>query len=227
MCINSTLVIWCLRGNALDLSQQAFYLVQDVIQTRDIRIKWSLGHIGIEGNEEADALAGSAADPLSPKQIDDPIALQPTVCGIQSLARGIKKIAIALQQATIKPKLSGRYRKQALPYEVKPLKELDLPRSTLYRLLVIRTGHRDFDQYYTKFKHDDVVLDCSYSKKKTLDHLVYCRRTFRFLWNWPFKPKRPPRNQSEGQDYLSRLQASLKDFKKFLRITGFYSGICT
>ena len=53
------------------------------------------------------------------------------------------------------------------------------------------------------------------------------RRTFRFLRDWPFKPKRPPRNQLEGWDYLSRLQASPKDFEKFLRITGFYSGICT
>ena len=81
------------------------------MQTRDIRIKWSPGHMGIEGNEEADALAGSAADPLSPKWIDDPIALQPTVCGIQSLARGIKKMAMASWWATVEPKLSGRYRK--------------------------------------------------------------------------------------------------------------------
>jgi ribonuclease HI len=45
------------------------------MQTRDIRIKWSLGHIDIEGNEEADALADITADPASPKWIDDPIAL--------------------------------------------------------------------------------------------------------------------------------------------------------
>ena len=51
--------------------------------------------MGIEGNEAADALAGSAADPLSLKWIDDPIALQPTVCGIQSLARDFKKTATA------------------------------------------------------------------------------------------------------------------------------------
>ena len=75
MCIDSTLVIWCLRGNASDSSQWAFYLCQDVMQTRDIRIKWSLGHIGTEGNEEADTLASTAADPLFPRWIDDPIAL--------------------------------------------------------------------------------------------------------------------------------------------------------
>ena len=90
-------------------------------------------------------------------------------------------MVIATWWATVEPKLSGRYRKWALPYEVKPLKELDLPRSTLHRLLAIRTGHGDFDWYHTKFKHDDVVLNCSCGKKKTLDHLVHCRRTFRFL----------------------------------------------
>jgi ribonuclease HI len=227
MCIDSTSVIWCLRGNASDSSQWAFHLCQDAMQTRDIRIKWSPGHMGIEGNEEADALAGRAANPLHPEWINDPIALQPTVCGIRSLARGIEKMAMASWWATVEPKLSGRYRKWALPYEVKPLKELDLPRSTLHRLLATRTGHGDFDWYHTKFKHKDVVLDCSCGMKKTPDHLVHCRRTFRFLWNWPFKPRRPPRNQLEGWDYLRRLQASPKDFEKFVQITGFYSRICT
>jgi ribonuclease HI len=75
MCIDSTSVIWCLRGNASDSSQWAFHLCQDAMQTRDIRIKWSPGHMDIEGNEEADALADIAADPASPKWIDDPIAL--------------------------------------------------------------------------------------------------------------------------------------------------------
>ena len=124
------------------------------------------------------------------------------------------------------PKLSGRYRKWALPYEVKPLKELDLPRATLYRLLALRTRHGDFDWYHAKFKHKDAVLECSYGIKKTPDHLVHCHKTFRYLGNWPFKPKRPPCNQLEGWDYLSRLQASPEDFEKFLQITGFYSRIC-
>jgi ribonuclease HI len=226
LCIDSTSVIWCLRGNASESSQWAFHLCQDAMQTRDIRIKWSPGHMGIEGNEEADTLAGSAADPFSPKWIDDPIALRPTVSGIRSLARDIKKTAMDSWWATVEPKLSSRYRKWAFPYAVRPLKELDLPRSTLHRLLAIRTGHGDFDWYHKKFKHDDAVLNCSCGKKKTPDHLVHCRKTFRFLWNWPFKPKRPPRNQSEGWDYLRLLQGSPRDFEKFLQLTGFYSRIC-
>jgi hypothetical protein len=183
--------------------------------------------MGIEGNEVADTLANRAANPFSPIWTDDSTALQPTVCGIRSLARDIKKKAIAVWWTTVESKLSRRYRKWALPYEVKLPKELDLPRSTLHRLLALRTGHGDFDWYHKKFKHNDAVLDCSCGMKKTPDHLVHCRKTFRFLWNWPFQPKRPPRNQSEGWDYLRRLQASPKDFEKFLQITGFYSRICT
>ena len=75
MYIDSTSVIWCLRGNALDSSQWAFYLCQDAIQTRDIRIKWSLGHISIEGNKEADALVGRAANPLYLEWSNEPMAL--------------------------------------------------------------------------------------------------------------------------------------------------------
>jgi hypothetical protein len=65
------------------------------MQTRDIRIKWSLGHIGIEGNKEADALIGRAANPLYPEWSNEPIAHQPTIYGIRSLARDIRKTAIA------------------------------------------------------------------------------------------------------------------------------------
>ena len=84
-------------------------------------------------------------NPLYLEWSNEPMAHQPIIYGIQSLARDIRKTAIATWWATVVPKLSGRYRKWALPYEVKPLKELDLPRATLYRLLALRTRHRDFD----------------------------------------------------------------------------------
>ncbi len=170
----------------------------------------------IKGNEEADALAGRAADPYSPQWTEDPLALQPTVCGIRSIAQSLKKAAMSSWWAAVEPKLSGRYRKWALPYEVKPLKELDLPRSTLHRLLAIRTGHGDFDWYHTKFKHDKAVLDCSCRKKKTPDHLVYCPKALSTFGTWPLRPKWPPQNQYEGWEYLRQLLSSPLNFEKFL-----------
>ncbi|RAL59055.1 hypothetical protein DID88_008973, partial [Monilinia fructigena] len=54
MCIDSTSVIWCLRANASASSQWAFIACQNAMQVYNIRIKWSPGHTGIEGNEAAD-----------------------------------------------------------------------------------------------------------------------------------------------------------------------------
>lgn len=39
MCIDSTLVIWCMRGNASYSSQWAFYNCQDAMQSHNIKIK--------------------------------------------------------------------------------------------------------------------------------------------------------------------------------------------
>ena len=141
MCIDSTSVIWCLRGNASASSQWAFHLCQDAMQAHDIRVKWSPGHMGIEGNEEADALAGQAADPASPIPPDDSRADLPTVCGIRSHARRIRDTAAALWWSRSSATLSERYKQWRFDYNLRPPKELSLPRSTLHRLMALRTGH--------------------------------------------------------------------------------------
>ena len=61
LCIDSTSVIWCLRGNASNSSQWAFHYCQDVMQIHDVRVQWAPGHTGIEGNEAADKLADLGA----------------------------------------------------------------------------------------------------------------------------------------------------------------------
>lgn len=227
MCIDSTSVIWCLRGNASDSSQWAFHNCQDAFLSGDIRVKWCPGHTGIAGNELADTLANIAADPERPVPCADPLSQQPTVCGIRSLARSIRRAAARNWWEGVYPNLSVYYKKWELPYVVKPLPELSLPRSILHRLLAIRTGHGDFSWYHTKFNHEDAKLDCSCGQPKTPDHLVHCKRVFRYLYNWPLKPKRPPTTDIEGWEYIRLLLEKPQRFYDYVQLTGFYTRVCT
>jgi ribonuclease HI len=61
LCIDSTSVIWCLRGNAPSTSQWAFLECHGAMETHDVSIKWAPEHLGIEGNVTADRLANLEA----------------------------------------------------------------------------------------------------------------------------------------------------------------------
>jgi ribonuclease HI len=227
MCIDSTSVIWCLRGNASDSSQWAFHNCQDAFLTAEVRVKWSPGHTGIEGNEEADTLANFAANPDRPWPCTDPLSHRPTICGIRSIAREITRTATQAWWESVTPKLSQRYARWGLSYALKPPPELSLPRTTLHHLLALRTGHGDFSWYHTRFNHMDALLDCSCGELKTPEHLVFCKRIFRYLYNWPLKPKRPPRDENEDLSYLKDLMAEPQRFLDFTQLTNFYSKVCT
>lgn len=226
MCIDSTSVIRCLRGTAAESSQWAFHACQDMIDVMDIGIKWSPGHMGIEGNEEADALANIAATPNAPIATRDPRASCPTVSGIRSVARQIGSSAATLWWERCKETLSHRYTKWRLDYRIRPLRELELPRPTLHRLLALRTGHGNFEWYHAKFRHENASLRCSCGDTKTPEHLVHCKKLKSSFWDWPLKPLLVPSTAEEGLNYLQQLLASPRDFEKFLRITRFYTDIC-
>lgn len=223
LCIDSTSVIWCIRGNASSSSQWAFHNCQDVMQTYNVKIRWAPGHTGIEGNEAADRLADLGA---AVEHWDSGLASEPTVSGIRSIFRSLRRETQCSWWTKRATKLSTWYRKWGLSYAVKPLPELDLPRSTLHRLLALRTSHGDFSWYHRKFSHTDATLTCSCGQPKTPEHIVLCRKTRTAFQFWPQRPQALPTNQKEGIEYLTRLIEKPADFASFLRITEFYSRIC-
>ena len=209
-------MIWCLQGNASYSSQWAFLDCQEAMQVFDIRIRWSPGHTGIEGNEAADQLANTGA--LTPVLGNTDQASQPTVSGIHSVFRELRTAAQHSWWTQRSTKLSRWYKKWNLSYKVKPLPELDLPRATLHRLLSIRSSHGDFSWYHTKFAHEDAQRLCSCGRHKTPEHIVHCKKTttatkFRL---WPQRPQAPPANPTTGIDYLTSLMAKPADFATLL-----------
>lgn len=66
-------------------------------------------------------------------------------------------------------------------------------------------------------------------RPKTPEHLVHCRKSAARFRDWPPKtrPAFPPDTPSRGFDYLRQLLATPADFAAFLKVTEFYSKICT
>ncbi|RAL61402.1 hypothetical protein DID88_009535 [Monilinia fructigena] len=90
MCIDSTSVIWCMRANASNTSQWAFLECHALIDQFKVGIRWSPGHMGIEGNETADELADAGANE---GRMDDDRSAEPTISGIGTTARALADAA--------------------------------------------------------------------------------------------------------------------------------------
>jgi ribonuclease HI len=84
LCIDSTSVIWGLRGDAPSTSQWAFLECHGAMETHHVSIKWAPGHLDIEGNETADRLANLEAHHPS---LPAGKAAMLTLSGIKTVAR--------------------------------------------------------------------------------------------------------------------------------------------
>jgi hypothetical protein len=111
-------------GDASSSSQWAFHNFQDAMETYDVRIRWSPGHTGIEGNEAADQLADLGA--IEPDW-DTGLASEPTISGIRSIFRKLRGDARCSWWAKCSANLSRWYKKWGLDYQVKLPPELELP----------------------------------------------------------------------------------------------------
>ena len=182
MFIDSTSVIWCMRGNASTFSQWAFLRCHEAMDTRDVRVRWSLGHTGITGNEVADKLADlEAHNPHEPSHK----GTKPTVTGLRTHAWALMRDVQSSWWEDRRPKHSRWYKRLTSSYNTTSQVERTLSRPVLTKLLSIRTIHGDFAWYHRKYKHDDAVLLCSCGEEKSPDHLVHCPRMRRRFFQWP------------------------------------------
>ena len=183
----------------------------------DIRVCWSPGHMGIQGNERADHLADLEA--YSP-HLPTLQAAEPTITGLRSDAQIKYRLTEIEWWNQHKMKLSTGYNQWNLSYTSTAVPvELSLSRRILAKLLSTRTMHGDYAWYHKKFKHEDAILTCACGKEKVPSHLVYCLRVQRRFASWPQRPSAPPTNACEGQEYLQQLLNCPEDFAAFLELT--------
>jgi hypothetical protein len=222
--IDSTLVIWGLRGDAPSTSQRAFLECHNAMETHHISIKWAPGHLGIEGNEAADRLANlEARHPSLPAGK----TAMPTLSGIKTVARKALRNTQQIWWSDRKTKFSKWYKSWELDNSSHSrLRELDLPRATLARLLSIRTMHSDFAWYHRKFSHDDATLICSCGRNKTPERLALCRKTLGVFGRWSLRSPLPPSSRRDGLAYTAALIGDPEAFKALTQLTQYYTKVC-
>ncbi|RAL60508.1 hypothetical protein DID88_009704 [Monilinia fructigena] len=198
----------------------AFLECHALIDQFKVGIRWSPGHMGIEGNETADELADAGANE---GRMDDDRSAEPTISGIGTTARALADAATSDWWSRCLTGLSASYRKWGLGYSIAEPPELRLPRTLLHRLLAARTAHGDFAQYHRRFGHTDAELNCLCGYAKTPEHLVFCEISQRKFHAWPAKPERPPSRPKEGRRYMSAILAHPKLFEDFLTVTQYFA----
>ncbi|KAI1510922.1 gag-pre-integrs multi-domain protein [Pyrenophora tritici-repentis] len=201
LCIDSTSVIWGIRGTAPTSSQWAFLQIHGAMEAYNVKTRWAPGHMKIVGNELADQLADSEAkDPHQPYGM----AASPTRSGIRTVGRRLLEHTRDTWWQDKSSRLSAWYTQWQLPYDTRRTPAaLWLPRRILAKVLMIRSTHGDFEWYHRKFNHED-TSKCLCGRPKTPEHLVFCKRATTHFKKWPLRPIVPPRTRQEGLAYLAQ-----------------------
>lgn len=151
LCIDISSVIGCLRGTPAPLSQREFRRFKKLAAAApgQLSTHWSPGHMGIEGNEEADKLANEAY-------------ILPLPAGAQSTLSAVRRTVRERSNKAFQDWWSANtpdpYKPLGLTAKIATPPELNAPRGILRRLLAARSGHGDFCEYHLRFSHDDAKL---------------------------------------------------------------------
>ncbi|EDN11029.1 predicted protein [Histoplasma mississippiense (nom. inval.)] len=228
LCLDNTSVIWGIRGGAAASSNWAYNRCHELLRQHNVGLKWAPGHMGIEGNEEADRLAKRAVSSTAAPAYG--LEATPTVSGVRTVAKQLSQEARRKWWSGACGKLSDWYRgwsfsRPTVEYQVKAPPELTMPRHALHRWLALCSSHGDFSWYHRRFQHADARLTCVCGHNKSPEHLVLCRHSQRHFLHWPKRPAARPHNRATAVAYLGSLTPT--DFVELLDCTQFYTRYCT
>jgi len=199
LCMDNTAAIWCAQKDPSVTSQWVFIAIHELMDAKEITLKWCPGHHGIEGNEAADELAKTATKtgPLDPDS-------RPTAAGIKAAAAlEVRALAKKWWEAASIP--SGVVAAETIYNPGKCPITLKLPRRILGWYVSVITAHGDFKWYHDRYGHYGTEVHCgctTYSlgvMEKGPEHLVHCTLTRLKLKEWPRSPK--PRPRQDGKEW--------------------------
>lgn len=169
VCIDNQAVLLGIIGYGADSSADTFQRFGDMTKIAPVSVHWAPGHVGIPGNEAADALAKAGADMC--------LALPPpethTVAAIKRLARtNMQKVAQQWWQANAPEEYQ---RMDLCDFPRKAPAELHLPRPLLHRLIAARSGTGDFAAFHTNLRRPERIRPCGCGGTRNPTHIFFCR----------------------------------------------------
>ena len=185
-----------------------------------LTLRWSAGHVGIEGNEDADAEAKAAAEGENSTPSDLPPYLRKPLAHSISALRQAYNDKLKNEWAA-KWAASPRYRRFRFqdvltPYSQKYLKDISTPgisRDLASRIFQLRVGHVPLNYYLHKFKRVDNPRcpACGHPEETVEHYLIQCPKYAHKRW--------PLRNRFRGG--IPKLSKLLTNPKLLVPIANF------